>query len=212
MLLSLDTHFRRQGHTPDLADTLSLAQTLWRASPNRFDLLLLDENLPDGLGSTLLREVRKTHSQVGVLMLTARSQVSDVVHLLDFGADDYMTKPFEFAELDARVRALYRRQLSKPAGLMRYGKLEYDAAQHLFWVNGEQLPLRQKELQLLIALLESGGTVCSKSRLMDKLYSLDEPASENALEVHIGRLRKRIVDLGVTIETVRGLGYRAICE
>ena len=212
LLLSLDRHFKAQGHTVDLADTLHSAQKIWRDDPQRFDLLVLDENLPDGLGSQLLAEVRADNSDVSILVLTARSQVNDVVHLLDVGADDYMTKPFEFPELDARVRALHRRRLSKPAGLVRYGRMEYDAAQNLFWAAGQQVPLRQRELQLLIALLEAGGNVCSKAKLLTKLYNLDEATTENAVEVHMGRLRKRIEGLGVQIETVRGLGYRARCE
>ena len=208
LLISLDKHLREQGHTVDLASDLGTALALWRSEPDRFDVIVLDENLPDGLGSTLLAEIRDANNDTGVLVLTARSQVHDKVHLLDVGADDYMTKPFEFPELDARLRAIHRRRQQKPAGLERFGPLEFDRKQSIFWADGEQVPLRHKEAQLLEAFVDAKGAICTKARLIQKLYRLDDEVSENAVEVHIGRLRRRLASYGLRIETIRGVGYQ----
>ena len=206
--MSLDRHLRGQGHTVDLAADLGTALSLWRSEPDRFDVILLDENLPDGLGSTLLAEVRAAGNDTGVLVLTARSQVHDKVHLLDVGADDYMTKPFEFPELDARIRSIHRRRQQKPSGLETFGPLEFDRSQSIFWAAGEQVQLRHKEAQLLEAFVDAKGAICTKARLIQKLYRLDDEVSENAVEVHVGRLRRRLADHNIRIETIRGVGYQ----
>ena len=205
---SLTKHFQNAGHVVDSAKDLSSARQIWRLKSDSFDLVVLDINLPDGSGLDFLRLTRQPEAEVGVLVLTARSQVSDKVHLLDLGADDYMTKPFEFPELDARVRSIQRRRLKKPVGLDRLPPFEYDAAQVTFWHQGEQVPLRLKEAQLLSALAQAANHQCTKAQLIDRLYSAEQAVTDNALEVHIARLRQKLKPYGASIKAVRGVGYR----
>ena len=203
---SLTLHFQTGGHVVDAAPDLKSARALWDLKANTLDLLVLDINLPDGTGLELLKQTQNT--EVGVLVLTARSQVSDKVHLLDLGADDYMTKPFEFPELDARVRSIQRRRLKRPVGLNSLAPFEFDPSQFAFWHQGEQVPLRLKEAQLLSSLALSPNLQCTKAQLLDRLYSVDQAVTDNALEVHITRLRQKIKPFGANIKAVRGIGYR----
>lgn len=189
---ALRTHLQSQGHSVDACADLASARGYWDAQSGRYDLVVLDVGLPDGSGTTLLAHIRASGDDTGVLVLTARSQVSDKVHLLDQGADDYMTKPFEFEELDARVRSIYRRQLKKPTLLEGIGPLELDRTNLTFWHEGQSLNLRQKEAQVLAAFVDASGHQCTKAYLMERLYSMDEAVTENAIEVHIGRLRRKL--------------------
>ena len=204
----LTSHLTQASHTVDLATTLKQAFQCWELSGPLYDVVILDISLPDGEGSTFLEAIRKAHSQVGVLVLTARSHLDDKVHLLDAGADDYLTKPFELKELDARLRVLHRRGLGKLPDLQAFPPFEYDPIHRVFWFQRDQVSLRSQELKLLEAFLDTPGHVCSKASLMDRLYSLDQAVTENAVEVHMGRLRKKLKAYGVEFETLRGLGYR----
>ena len=210
---ALERHFRVDGHAVDWARTAPEAEDYLHVAAAKdggsgYDLVVLDIMLPGGDGRQILQQIRGGDSDLPVLVLTARSQVTDRVHLLDLGADDYMTKPFDVAELDARCRAVVRRRHGMTQSLMQVGKLELDAAASTVTAAGEPLDLRSRELRLLEVLLSSPGQVFSKAQLMDKLFGLAEDASENAIEVYIGRLRRKIHNGGVVIETVRGLGYR----
>jgi two-component system response regulator TctD len=215
---ALERHFRVDGHAvdwartaPEAEDFLSVATSGKAASgggASGYDLVVLDIMLPGGDGRQILQRIRSEDSDLPVLVLTARSQVADRVHLLDLGADDYMTKPFDVAELDARCRAVVRRRHGMTQSLIQVGGLELDAAASTVTAGGQPLDLRSRELRLLEVLLSSPGQVFSKAQLMDKLFGLSEEASENAIEVYIGRLRRKILNGGVVIETVRGLGYR----
>ena len=217
---ALERHFRAAGHAvdwahtaPEAADYLSVASggpvhRSGSGGTSGYDLVVLDIMLPGGDGRQILQQIRSGVSDLPVLVLTARSQVADRVHLLDLGADDYMTKPFDVAELDARCRAVVRRRHGKTQSLVRLGRLTFDAAASTVTVAGQALDLRSRELRLLEVLVASPGQVFSKAQLMDKLFGLADDASENAIEVYIGRLRRKILDSGVAIETVRGLGYR----
>lgn len=209
---ALERHFRADGHAVDWARTAPEAGDFLRVgaagAPSGYDLVVLDIMLPGGDGRQILQQIRASESDLPVLVLTARSQVADRVHLLDLGADDYMTKPFDVAELDARCRAVVRRRHGKTQSLIQVGGLELDAAASTVTAAGQPLDLRSRELRLLEVLLSSPGQVFSKAQLMDKLFGLAEDASENAIEVYIGRLRRKIHNGGVVIETVRGLGYR----
>ncbi len=205
---ALGRHFRADGHAVDWARTAPEAADYLRAEAAGYDLVVLDIMLPGGDGRQILQQIRSRENDLPVLVLTARSQVADRVHLLDLGADDYMTKPFDVAELDARCRAVVRRRHGKTQNLIQLGALELDAAASTVTAAGQPLDLRSRELRLLEVLIASPGQVFSKAQLMDKLFGLAEDASENAIEVYVGRLRRKIQDSGVVIDTVRGLGYR----
>jgi len=205
---ALDRHFRGGRHAVDWARSAPEAEDYLRAEAGGYDLVILDIMLPGGDGREILQQIRAREDDLPVLILTARSQVTDRVHLLDLGADDYMTKPFDVAELDARCRAVVRRRHGQSQSLVQVGALELDAAASRVTAGGQPLDLRSRELRLLEVLIAQPGQVFSKSQLMDKLFGLADDASENAIEVYIGRLRKKIQDSGVVIETVRGLGYR----
>lgn len=210
---ALERHFRAAGHAVDWARTAPEAEDFLHVAASQnggtdYDLVVLDIMLPGGDGRQILQQIRSGESDLPVLVLTARSQVADRVHLLDLGADDYMTKPFDVAELDARCRAVVRRRHGMTQNLVQLGALEFDAAASTVTAAGQPLDLRSRELRLLEVLISSPGQVFSKGQLMDKLFGLAEDASENAIEVYIGRLRRKIQNGGVVIETVRGLGYR----
>jgi DNA-binding response OmpR family regulator len=199
--LSLD------GHAVDHASTLGEARD-WLAVAE-YDLMLLDVMLPDGDGRSFLRETRTTE-RLPVIVLTARSQVSDRVDTLDLGADDYLTKPFDFGELEARCRAVLRRRGTPAPTIIPLGTAQFDPSSGTLTHEGESQPLRNRELRLLEVFARSQGQILSKSQLLDRLFSQDAEVSENAIEVYIGRLRKRLSETGVQIETVRGVGYRMV--
>jgi len=209
---ALERHFRADGHAVDWARTAPEAGDYLHVASGGgatgYDLVVLDIMLPGGDGRQILQQIRSGQSDLPVLVLTARSQVTDRVHLLDLGADDYMTKPFDVAELDARCRAVVRRRHGKAQSVVQLGGLQFDAAASTVTVAGQPLDLRSRELRLLEVLIAAPGQVFSKAQLMDKLFGLADDASENAIEVYIGRLRRKILNSGVAIETVRGLGYR----
>lgn len=202
-------HFRDGGHALDRAATVDDAKLmLGTAGPDSFDLVLLDLNLPDGTGRTVLNWLRERGDTVPVLVLTARSQVTDRVRFLDLGADDYLTKPFDFTELDARCRAILRRRNGKSQNVVQLGDLEFDAAHAAVYVKGDRVVLRSRELRLLEVMLAHPGTVHAKASLLDKLFDFADEPTENAIEVYIGRLRRKLADSTIRIETVRGVGYR----
>lgn len=205
---SLLKHLRHSGHTVDHAPSLKLAAGLWASETDAYDVIILDIELPDGEGTSLLKQVRTSGLAVGVLVLTARSEIEDKVYLLDVGADDYLTKPFALDELDARLRAVKRRHISKPLITQNIGRLSYDPTNRTVWVGAEQLQLRSQELKLFEALIQSTGWSASKEYLFDRLYGLDQDASANAIEVHVSRLRRKLEDYDLEIETVRGYGYQ----
>ena len=142
-----------------------------------------------------------------MLVLTARDRLDDRVTGLDLGADDYMTKPFELAELEARVRALIRRSEGDPASEIVHGLLSFDTVGRRVTVDGEAVDLRNRELCLLEILLRHAGQVVSKERIADQLFDFDDEAGLTAIELYIHRLRKKLTPAGVVIRTVRGLGY-----
>lgn len=207
---ALERHFRADGHAVDWARSAPEASDYLGVADGGadYDLVVLDIMLPGGDGRQILQSIRGGENDLPVVVLTARSQVADRVHLLDLGADDYMTKPFDVAELDARCRAVMRRRHGITQSTIRVGTLTFDAAASTVTAGGQPVDLRSRELRLLEVLLSSPGQVFSKAQLMDKLYGLAEDASENAIEVYVGRLRRKIQDSGVVIDTVRGLGYR----
>ena len=173
---------------------------------NNYDLVILDLGLPKLSGLDVLRRLRNRASKVPVLILTALDGINDRVKGLDLGADDYMAKPFELPELEARVRALTRRS-SGTAPIIQCGSLVFDQADRAAQINGTILDLSARELGLLEVLLSRVGRLVSKDQLVDHLCGWGEEVSHNAIEVYVHRLRKKIESGGVRITTVRGLGY-----
>lgn len=198
--LSLDGHV--VDHAADLETARDYAATM------AYDLILLDIMLPDGDGRSFLSQHRDRRSQTPVIVLTARSEVSDRVSLLDLGADDYMIKPVDFAELEARCRAVLRRRAGEATSRVSLGNLRFDAATGVLTVSGRDIQLRTRELRLFEVFINAPGQIFSKSALVDRLFSLEEEVTENAIEVYVGRLRKHLDGSGAVIRTVRGLGYK----
>jgi len=194
------------GHVVDHATRIGEAEDY--TATTDYDLILLDIMLPDGDGRTFLSRHRAAQNETPVIVLTARSEVSDRVGMLDLGADDYLTKPFDFSELEARVRAVLRRRGGSSSNIKRFGDLAFDPLAGVLEVGGERISLRNKELRLLEVFLGAPGMIFSKTKLVDRLFSYEEDVSENAIEVYVGRLRKHLAASAVEITTVRGLGYR----
>src|SRR5574343_357810 len=171
-----------------------------------YDLLILDLGLPKLPGLEVLKRLRARGSQVPVLILTAMDGTGDRVKGLDLGADDYMVKPFELAELEARVRALTRRSAGT-SPTIQCGALTFDQVGRVAQIGGQSLELSAREVGLLEILLSRMGRLVSKDQLVDHLCGWGEEVSHNAIEVYVHRLRKKLEAGGVKIVTARGLGY-----
>jgi two-component system OmpR family response regulator len=176
-------------------------------STQDFDLLILDLDLPKLSGLEVLRRLRSRDSRVPVLILTAGDSVDQRVRGLDLGADDFMAKPFALSELEARVRALTRRGAGGGPTVIKHGPLSFDQVGRIAYMNDHMIDLSARELGLLEVLLKRSGRLVSKEQLVDHLCEWGEEVSNNAIEVYVHRLRKKIENAGVRIATVRGLGY-----
>jgi two-component system, OmpR family, response regulator len=174
---------------------------------HEFDLLILDLGLPKLHGFEVLRNLRGRGTTTPVLILTAADSVEQRVKGLDLGADDYMAKPFSLQELEARVRALTRRGLGTASNIIKHGPLRFDATGRVAYLNDQMIDLSARELSLLEVLLQRSGRLVSKDQLIERLCEWGEEVSNNAIEVYIHRLRKKIEQGPVRIATVRGLGY-----
>lgn len=196
------------GHRVDAAATAADARHLWCVQP--FDAVLLDLNLPDGSGLAVLREARARKDRTPVLVLTARNRTDERIAGLDAGADDYLGKPFDLAEVDARLRALARRAHDAD-DRCEVGDLILERKAGRFFVRALPDPvpfeLPAREHELLVVLMTPPGRVVSKRTLSDKLSNFDDALADNALEAFVSRLRKKLARTGVTIRTLRGLGY-----
>ena len=197
---------RLDGHVVDHASDVEAADSY--VATTDYDLILLDIMLPDGDGRDFLKAHRAREGKTPVIVLTARSEVSDRVGVLDLGADDYITKPFDFSELEARCRAVLRRQGGGSSNVKRFGDLLFDPLAGTLQVGQRSVNLRNKELRLLEIFLAAPDQIHSKAKLVDRLFSYDEDVSENAIEVYVARLRKHLAGSKAQIVTVRGLGYR----
>ncbi len=170
-----------------------------------YEIVLLDLGLPDGSGLQILKDLRSRGSKIAVIILTARDAVADRITGLDIGADDYLVKPFDLDELNARIRAVQRRRQGRAEVSLFYGYLQLNPVNHECLWKGENVLLSVKEFSLLQALMEHPNAVLSRGQLEETLYGWGEEVESNSIEVHIHYLRKKIsVNL---IKTIRGVGY-----
>ena len=173
----------------------------------QYDAILLDLMLPGMKGQTVLKHLRDKHNDVPVLIISAQDKRQDIIEHLNLGADDYLAKPFDIQELEARLRSLLRRASGKVSPLIACGELQYDTNTRLFSCRGEALSLTPREHAVMELLIRVPGKTVSKKEMSDKLSTLDETITASALEIYIVRLRKKLENTGAQIVTLRGLGY-----
>jgi two-component system OmpR family response regulator len=171
-----------------------------------YDMILLDLMLPDGRGIGFLKSLRSRGDVTPIIILTALDQVSDRIEGLNAGADDYLVKPFDLAELSARIGSVARRYTGNPNPVVTHGPLEIDLAARSIRLDGKPVQLTAREWALFEAFLSRPGQLLSKAQLEEKLYSFDSEVESNTIEVHVSRLRKKLGN--AVIETERGMGYR----
>ena len=199
---------REEGYAVDLERTVAGADEA--VSVNEYDVVVLDLGLPDGDGVAVCRRIRESELSTRVLMLTARDSLSDKVGGLDVGADDYLTKPFDFPELAARIRALVRRPAVTGSPVLEAGDLRLDPAAHRVWRGAVLIPLTAREFTLLHYLMLRRGEVVPRGEVLEHVWDAHYIGISNVVEVHIANLRRKLDQPGVpaAIETVRGVGYR----
>ena len=196
---------RKLGHAVDTVEDGEEADELLRRE--HYHLVVLDLMLPGIGGKEILSRLRRRRTRTPVLVLTARSGVDDKVGLLDQGADDYLVKPFDFRELEARCRALLRRPQGMAASAVEFGNLVFDNGAKRVSVDGAAVELSAREFRLLELLLANLDRVLSKDMLLDQLFGLDDAVAPNAVELYVSRLRRKLERSAVKIRTLRGLGY-----
>ncbi|MBU4610700.1 response regulator [Achromobacter sp. GG226] len=195
----------QSGFVPDHVSDIRSARASVAAT--EYDAIVLDLRLPDTHGLVWLRELREAGNATPVLVLTAQGGLDDRVRGLNLGADDFLTKPFALAELEARLSALGRRGRGVRSTRAQYGRLVFDSETRSFSLDGELLSLTPRERAALAALVQRFGKPMTKSQLFEKVFELQSDAGPDAIEVVMHRLRKKLADSGVQIHTVRGLGY-----
>ena len=204
----LSALLRHAGYSVDIAEDGETALDVALSEP--YALITLDIGLPELDGFEVLRRWRARKLKTPVLILTARDAIGDRVTGLDLGADDYLLKPFEPSELEARVRALLRRSQGEASSVVTVGTLTVDHSKAMASINGEEITLRPREWAVLDRLIAQTGKVVSKRRLTSEVFGFDEPVAPNAIEVYVGRLRRKLGPEGPEIRTIRGLGYMLV--
>lgn len=201
----LERAFTKSGYAVDVITDGESANKL--LSYQEYDVIVLDLGLPKLDGFEVLKRLRGRGNKTPVLILTALEDIQNRVKGLDLGADDYLAKPFELAELEARIRALIRRGVSGGAATISFGDLVFDTSSRQASVNNTALTLSARESALLELLMLKATKVVSKAKILEHVCSWDEEISENAVEVSVSRLRKKVNPFGIEIRTIRGLGY-----
>jgi DNA-binding response OmpR family regulator len=196
---------RREGMAVDLAGDGSDA--LMKSRVVRYDVLVLDRDLPEIHGDDVCRTVRAERPETGIIMLTAAGEVEDLVEGLSLGADDYLPKPFRFAELVARIRALSRRTTPSRPPVMQHGDLELDPARRSVTRAGKPVELARKELAVLETLMSAGGATVSSEELLERVWDEQTDPFTNVVRMTIMTLRRKLGE-PVVVETVIGVGYR----
>lgn len=197
---------KQLNYTVDVAFTAEQAENC--ISSENFDIALVDIGLPKADGLQFIRQLRSQGQCVPVLILSARDSMEDTIHGLDAGADDYLTKPYRLPEVAARMRALLRRTKAVTDACLRHDGLCLDTASRSATLNDEALDLTNREWAILEMLMLSCPAVVSKDRLVQSLAGWDKDITSNAIEVHLSRLRQKLLAGSIVIRTVRGIGYR----
>lgn len=205
---SLQATLESEGHQPICAETGEAALALALAAGADFDAVVLDIGLPDIDGFEILGQLRRAGFLTPIVMLTARDAVRDRIAGLDMGADDYVLKPFDPFELVARVRAVVRRQGGYASPTAHVGALACDWEAGAAWIGDRRLDLRPREWAVLKALASRPGRVIERARLAAEVFPDEEDPSPNALDIHVGRLRRKLAPDGPNLSTLRGVGYR----
>lgn len=195
----------KEGFTVDCVHDAETANVL--LAGEQYDAMLLDLKLPQASGQSVLRRLRRQGNHTPVLVLTASDSLDMKVDCLEMGADDYLVKPFEMRELNARIRALIRRRGGGASPQLSCADLAYDTNTRQFSLDGAALTLPLREHSLLEALLLNQGKTMSKASLMQSVFGLDAEASEDAIEIYVHRLRRKLDASQASIVTLRGLGY-----
>jgi DNA-binding response OmpR family regulator len=207
---SLRKGLEQEGYAVEVCGSGNDASARLDAGPREYAVVVLDVMLPGLDGISLCRQLRQRGNRVPILLLTARDAVEDRVTGLDAGADDYLTKPFSFDELSARLRALLRRPAPEVSVVLRAGEVVLDPARHEVTARGRSLALTTKEYSLLELFLRHPGQVLSREQITRQVWSGDFDGNSNVLEVHVRNVRRKLAEAGhdEAIETVRGTGYR----
>lgn len=204
----LSATLKAAGYAVDVAEDGETALALAREEP--FALITLDLGLPDISGLDVLKRLRRDGSRTPILILTARDALEDRIMGLDLGADDYLLKPFEPGELEARIRALLRRAQGDASPVITIGALTIDQSRAIVTVGDRAVDLRRREWTVLERLVARVGKVVAKDRLAGEIFGFDEPVGPNAVEVYVARLRRKLGPNGPEIRTIRGLGYMLV--
>lgn len=198
------------GHAIDWEKHGNIAADLLKVQT--YDLVILDLSLPGQDGLDILRDMRQRRLKTPVLVLTARSAVDERIGALDLGADDYLTKPFDYGELEARARALLRRNDGLSDNVIRFGCLVLDRKARVATVDARPLSLTRRELTVLEILAARPGRVVSKEELVEQLFNFDHDPSSNAIEQFVARIRRKLEGCPIEIKTLRGLGYQIVAD
>ncbi len=196
----------RAGHAVDWEQDGKTAGELLEVQA--YDLVVLDLTLPGQDGLVILRTLRSRRDKTPVLVLTARSALDERIGALDLGADDYLVKPFDYGELEARARALLRRSAGQVDNILRVGPLSIDRAGRVASVGGAHLNLTRRELTVLEILAVRPERIVPKEELIEQLFNFDQEPSPNAVEQFVARLRRKLAGVPIEIRTLRGLGYQ----
>jgi two-component system OmpR family response regulator len=201
----LQMALKRKGYSVDAVNTGTEAQAM--LSTQSFDVLLLDLGLPGLDGTEILADLRKKGSETPVIVITARDALEDKINGLDLGANDYLVKPFHFLELEARIRAVLRKTNWGNQVEIEFGSLKLNTNNGVLTVGDRELDLTPKEAVVLKTLMSRAGRVVSKRQIMDQVPDWGDESSENAVEIVVHRVRKKLENASVVINTVRGFGY-----
>lgn len=207
---AIQAHLERLGHTVDWESNGTEALGLVVA--DHYDLIVLDVMLPGTDGYTLLERVRAEHLKTQVLMLTACAEIDERVRALDLGADDYLIKPFDFRELEARIRVLMRRVGGDSTNVLSCANLTLDRKSRTVRIDDHPVELTRREITLLEIIISRPGRIFGKDELIDKLFTLDDNPNANLVEQYIARLRKKLATARFQIRTLRGLGYQVVLQ
>lgn len=203
----IEQGLHEEGYVVDVARDGDEATTM--AHVNEYDAILLDVVLPKKNGFQIAAELRRERRTAPILMLTSRDSTEDIVRGLDAGADDYLSKPFQFDELVARIRALLRRGGAERLEVLRYGPVALDRLRHVAAVNDRRLDLTPKEMQLLEYFLLHPEEIVRRTTLLEKVWDMHFDPDSNVVDVHVGNLRRKLVEAAgePLVATVRGVGF-----